>query len=182
MMLSCGPVDVAPGDSATVVLAIIAVKDTAELQAVATLRQEAEALQWAFRHGAGLFCGTPATAPGADSLAMPVHLLSFAQVERLRFTLSFEPRLLRFAGVVPSENDLPLHVVTHPVDEGTVAVEVSFSPGALSPAGNHALLNALFQVANEALPAWIPVRLLEGEYWTVLAGGWPATPQAGLSA
>lgn len=103
MMLSTGPVDVAPGDTTAVMFAIVPVRRFKNTTCVFDIKQQARATHSMFRYGTGIFTNQIVGEQGEQNVNFPIYLLSESNIQRIEFTVSLPENLLEFIDVVTTE-------------------------------------------------------------------------------
>lgn len=149
MMLSTGPVTLAPGDTAAITLAIMPVQRNKAMDTIVDLKSNAKAALEAFQNGAGLYSEKKYASPGQEGLLVPVRLLNFREITKLEFTIHWEKEKLIFRDLEPVNRAEKFSVNIDRVDPGTARVELVHSASEVLSVGNGDIFQIEFDVAAD---------------------------------
>jgi len=85
MMLSTGPLHIAPGDSATMMVAIVPVSHHKRIDNIIDIKKNARAVQSAFHKSASLYSEVNYASPGQRGRLLPVRLFNTTSIQSLKF-------------------------------------------------------------------------------------------------
>jgi len=112
MMISVGPFDMAPGDTNSVMTAIIPIRRHNRLTCVYDLKQEAKALQSMFRKSAGFFTEKVYAQVGETGVKFPIKLINSSLVQKIKFDVEFLSDEIEYVEVLPSGRAHDFSVIT----------------------------------------------------------------------
>ncbi|MFZ5516305.1 MAG: FlgD immunoglobulin-like domain containing protein [Candidatus Zhuqueibacterota bacterium] len=147
MMLSTGPVTLAPGDTAAITLAIMAVQRNKTMDTIVDVKSNAGAALEAFQNGAGLYSEKKYAPPGQQGLLVPIRLLNFRELEKLEFTIRWEKEKLIFRDIEPVNRAKNFSVNSDQINPGTTRVELVNPVSEALSVGNGEIFQIEFDVA-----------------------------------
>ncbi len=116
MMISAGPFDLAAGDTNGVTLAILPVRGKDRLFCVSDLKSQAQGLRSFFRYSCGIFSKSLNTYEGKKNLKIPIGIINKADLQKIDFTLVYEPQNIVFDSLIISETTSGFSITTQESD------------------------------------------------------------------
>ncbi|MDZ7341671.1 MAG: T9SS type A sorting domain-containing protein, partial [candidate division KSB1 bacterium] len=163
MMISAGPLDLAPGDTTAMTIAVMGVQRHRCLDNVTDIKHHARAVRSAFRQRAALYTETFYAEPGQQGVVLPIRLLNMAAIRELRFKFSYSPDNLIVRNAELGEPGIGCLLKLMTTTSGIAEVEISSSGGNAIAPGNGAIVWLKLDLNSDLKSGSIPFQIVAAE-------------------
>jgi hypothetical protein len=164
MMISAGPLNLSPGDTTAITLAIIGVQRYRCLDNVLDMKHNARAVLSAFKKSAALYTETFYAAPGQQGVALPIRLWNMAAVNGLRFEFNQAPEDMIVRSGEIGDRCVGCGLKMMATASGSTTVEISSSGSNAIAAGNDPIVWLKLDLNRDRKTGSIPFQITHAEF------------------
>ncbi|MCD4665486.1 MAG: hypothetical protein K8R68_09450, partial [Bacteroidales bacterium] len=159
IMVSTGPISIAPGDTSAITLAIIPVCRDYRLNCVFDLKQQAQGMRSVFLKKCGIYSEFVAAHTGQTEVAFPINLINFIKIRHVEFSLDIKSEDIQFIDIVPAER-IQDFSIQYSIDQSTNLLTVVIDANnKLLNIGSGGISNLIFDVDSVVDSFAAPIKI-----------------------